>query len=179
MSKTEFKVVDYAKGDILVTLFPVSKEDSDEIVFPTGTEVAIKSIQKGKIHLEFPDGNVQIFDGNQLPFYFTKSVESKTFTVTHKGIGTPPPGVYPLLPKGATWKKNYLWKVHITLEERDDKGIICPECTAELDLDAEKNEAGKYQCTTCKNFVVAFDCQTGKPYMDEDIAKEFMEKNLD
>jgi hypothetical protein len=178
LSKTEFKVIDYAKGDILKTLFPISKENSEEIIFETGTDVTIKAIKKEKIELEFPDGNIQIFDGNQLPFYFTKSSEGKTFTITHKGVGTPPPGVYSLLPKGATWQKNYVWKVHITLEERNDKEIICGICTTELDLDGEKNEAGKYKCISCKDFVIAFICKTGLPYLDEELAKEFIEEHL-
>lgn len=178
LSNTEIKSIDFAKGDKLTTIYPIARDNSSDIMFAPGTEVTVLAIKKDKIHIELPNGDVQIFDGNLLPFYFNPVSPGEIFTISHKGIGTPPRGIYSLLPKGASWKKNYVWKVHITLEERDDKNVVCLGCTSELDINNEKDPTGKYYCTSCKEYTVAIDCKTGKPFMDEQLVEEIIKNNV-
>lgn len=75
------------------------------------------------------------------------------------------------MPPGADWKKNYVWKIYIELEERTNKHIICQNCTTEFSDLNNKNAAGDIYCTGCKEYVVPFDLDSNQPYI-ETLAKK-------
>lgn len=163
--------MDYIIGEVLSLKFPaINPENQGEILFPTGTKAVIQAIKGQVIDLEFPDGLTYAHDAKDLPMIFIKETGSgKILSKNHSGLGTPPKNFFQFLPEGADWKKNYVWKVSVSLEEKSDKHIICQLCTTEITDLNQKNAAGTY-CPGCKDYVTPFDLDANKPLVNYDVA---------
>ena len=157
--------MDYVVGDNLSLIVPaVNPENPQEVLFDTGTEVTIESASNTTVSLKFPDGNIYSHDVKDLMLLFKKN-SKKSLTVNHAGIGTPPKEVFGLLPSGSDWKKNYVWKIYISLEEKEDKSVICQNCTTEILDFNKKNATGDIYCPGCKSYSILFDLKNNKPFV--------------
>jgi len=153
--------MDYAVGDKLSLIIDaINPEQQEEILFPKGTVVSIDAIKGKIINLKFPDGIVYAHEAKD----FQKITPGKMYTKNHAGLGTPPKEIFALLPKEADWKKNYVWKINVSLEEKTDKKIICQNCTTEIVDFNKKDEIGDIYCPACKTYIVPFDLTKNELY---------------
>jgi len=145
--------MNYAIGDILRLKTDAIDTSTGKIMFSKQTEVEIVYIKNGKVDLKFPDNNIHQHLQSDIPLLFENTSSNKIFYNTITGLGTPPEELHKYLPKEASWKKNYIWKISVEIEERNDKEIICPECTNDL-KDYVPNELGQIECENCSKKVI-------------------------
>ena len=146
--KSKFDAVDITNG--------VNPDDTKaKIKYPAGTEVEVAKIQNNTIWLTFPDGETIANNAYEVLQVYEKVNEAKTLVKTTKGVGTPPKGLFPMMPEGSKWEMNYGWSVVVTLEELNKKARICQECYT--DLPEPENEGGTVECPQCKTWKVPVD----------------------
>jgi len=122
------------------------KSNVATVKYKTGTEAEVVKIEKNTIWLKFPDGEVIANNGYDVLQAY-KPANSKLHTKVIKGSGTPPKGIFSLMPEEADWYKNYGWTVTISLEELSLKTWICQDCYTEL---PEPNDTFQVECPGCK-----------------------------
>ena len=160
--------MDYAVGDKLSLLIAaINPDKQDQVLFPIGTVATVEYFEKELVNLRFPDGILYAHNVKDVAVIFKHVSQGKVLAHTLTGLGTPPHDLFSFLPKGADWKKNYLWKVIISLEEKTEKKIICQDCTTEITDMAKTDEHGDIYCTGCKEYIVPFDLLNNKPFFTD------------
>lgn len=149
--------MNFRKGDILTLKQAAINPDNYSVLFEEGTKVVISSIKGNHVNLLFPDGVLYAHDKVLIPNFFHNTESGKVLSKTISGTGTPPKALHAFLPSEANWKKNHIWSITINLEEREDKEVICPECTHDLPKDIEIDEIGRVKCPNCDMTIVPYD----------------------
>jgi len=168
-------MLNYTTGDELLLNVPaINPSKPDEVLFQAGTKVLIDSIKDNVVNLKFPDGVVYQHEARDLPALFKKVSKNNVLSHTFSGVGTPPKGLFQFLPEGADWKKNYVWRISVELEERSVKQVICQSCTTEIIDFKNKNTAGYIYCTGCKEYITPLDLNTKQPWVDENAKEELI-----
>jgi len=149
--------MNYKLGDKLISNYDAFNVVTKEVLYPKGTEVEIVHIKNGMVNLKFPDGQVHPHQQIDIPPNFTNSSTGAVILQnTILGYGTPPKSIHKYLPKESNWKKNYVWKIYIELEEREDKELVCPDCTNEIKPE-KISEIGQVECENCGTNVVPYN----------------------
>lgn len=156
--------ISFAKNQIwLLKQTTFDPETQEEL--QVGTEVKIIFIDKkdGLVELQFPNGKIWKHFISDIPHLFTKK-ETTYLNKVIEGVGTPPKELHKFLPDNSDWKKSYIWRVIIELEEIGNKRIICPSCSSEITNLENINDTGDLFCKRCNEYVAAFNLETNELY---------------